>query len=237
MVNKKTRKKKTSWLRYFVKLILVFALLLLAISVAAVGALRWVDPPLTAFMLQHKLSSNVPLRHQWVPTSKISQHIAIAAVASEDQKFPYHHGFDVDEIQSAIKDRIRGKRLRGASTITQQVAKNIFLWREKSLLRKSVEAYFTVLIELLWAKPRILEVYLNIAEFGPGIYGVESASRYYFKKSAWQLNIMEASRLVAILPNPAHLKLKPPSDYVKQRANEIQRQVKQLGGFKYLNTN
>lgn len=203
-------------------------------SFIMVCLLRWVDPPISSFMLQHIWSSNIPLQYEWVPSKKISKHLAIAAVASEDQRFPTHLGFDLHEIKSAIKDKVKGKSLRGASTITQQVAKNIFLWRDKSFMRKGIEAYFAVLIELCWSKSRILEVYLNIAEMAPGVYGAQAASRYYYNKDAWQLDLQESATLIAVLPNPKIYKVNPPSVYILRRSEQIQQQIKLLGGFDYL---
>lgn len=206
------------------------------VSFILVGVLRWINPPITSFMLQHLWGSEVPLQYQWVPSQNISKHLAIAAVASEDQRFPYHFGFDLHEIQTAIYDKAKGKSLRGASTITQQVAKNIFLWSSKSFTRKIIEAYFAGLIELCWSKSRILEVYLNIAEMGPGIYGVQAASRHYYNKDAKDLGLQEATRLIAILPSPKTYQVVPPSSYIIKRASQIQRQIELLGGFKYLSS-
>lgn len=158
----------------------------------------------------------------------------IAVVASEDQKFPAHWGFDFAQIGDALDDREHGRRIRGASTISQQVAKNLFLWPGQSWVRKGIEAYLTVLIEALWPKRRILEVYLNIAEFGHGIYGVEAASRTYFRKSAAQLNTYDAALLAAVLPNPARLKAAAPSFYVRSRQSAIVSQMQRLGGPSYL---
>lgn len=218
-----------------VRLLYAFAFVFL-LSVILVCILRWINPPTSSFMLQHLWRSDIPLQYQWVPSDKISKHLAIAAVASEDQRFPVHFGFDLHEIQLAIRDKAKGKSLRGASTITQQVAKNIFLWKGKSLFRKSVEAYFTVLIELCWSKSRILEVYLNIAEMGAGIYGAQAASRHYYNKDAWQLGVQEATQLIAALPNPNVYRVNPPSPYIIKRSMQIQRQIKLLGGFNYLST-
>lgn len=223
------------------RLLMLIRLMLLCIlassvffSILLVCILRWVNPPTSSFMLQHEWQTDIPLHYQWVSSQKISKHLAIAAVASEDQRFPMHYGFDLYEIKQAIRDKTKGKSLRGASTITQQVAKNIFLWGGKSFFRKSLEAYFAVLIELCWSKSRILEVYLNIAEMGPGVYGVQAASKHYFNKNAWQLDIQEATQLIAALPNPGVYRVNPPSPYIIKRSLQIQRQIKQLGGFNYL---
>ena len=207
------------------------------VTVFPVVVLKWIDPPITSFMLQSKFRNDQSPRYQWVDRQKISEHFAIAAVASEDQKFPKHSGFDFVAIRSALKDRMDGKALRGASTITQQVAKNLFLWRGRTFARKGLEAYFSLLIELIWDKARILEVYLNIAEMGEGIYGVQAASRYYYNKNAWEVNLVEACQLIAILPNPTSYSLNPPSVYIRKRTQEIQLQIQQLGGFDYLLNN
>ncbi len=160
--------------------------------------------------------------------------MALAVVAGEDQLFPEHWGFDLESIREALERQERGGRLRGASTITQQVAKNLFLWNGRSYLRKGLEAYFTILLELLWPKSRTLEVYLNIAEFGDGIYGVNAASKIYLRKSPLRLNKRDAALLAAVLPNPKHFKVSNPSAYVRKRQQWILRQMKQLGGVGYL---
>ncbi len=227
------RKKKKSFRRRFLKIAGITIGLSLLVTVVPVIVFKWIDPPVTSFMLQHQIKSDVHIQYYWVDRQRISKHLAIAAVAAEDQTFPQHFGFDFKQIRSAIQDNLKGKSLRGASTITQQVAKNLFLWEGKSLIRKGIEAYFAVLIELLWDKARILEVYLNIAEMGDGIYGGQAASQYYYNKNVWELTLPEACGLVAILPNPKKYRLKPPSAYVSARSLEIQNQVKQLGGFDY----
>ena len=164
--------------------------------------------------------------------SEISPALPIAVVASEDQKFPSHHGFDFESISAALQeDR---QRRRGASTITQQLAKNLYLWPGRSLFRKAVEAYFTVLIEFTWPKRRILEVYLNIVEFGPQVYGVGAASRMFFGKSPKQITSQEAAVLAAVLPNPKRMSARHPSEYVRMRASEIEAAVRALGGPVYL---
>jgi monofunctional biosynthetic peptidoglycan transglycosylase len=172
--------------------------------------------------------------YRWTPWTRISPSAAIAVIAAEDQNFPTHHGFDFESIQKAMDAHEKGKRLRGASTISQQVAKNMFLWSGRSFVRKGLEAYFTVLIELTWSKRRILEVYLNIAELGDGVFGVEAASRRYFKKSAASLSNEEAALLAAVLPNPIRLKVNRPSAYIRERQSWIISQMSQLGGASYL---
>jgi monofunctional biosynthetic peptidoglycan transglycosylase len=153
----------------------------------------------------------------------------LAVVAAEDQKFPYHSGFDLESISDAVEDRLRGDRLRGASTITQQTAKNLFLWPGRSFVRKGLEAWFTMLLELCWSKARILEVYLNIAEFGRGIYGVEAAAGHFFGKPAADLGPGEAAVLAAVLPSPKRLHANRPSAYVQDRARWILEQMRMLG--------
>ena len=169
-------------------------------------------------------------RHDWVPWSEISRHAAVAVIAAEDQKFLEHDGFDFEAIDKALTDSRRGRRLRGASTISQQVAKNLFLWPGQSWVRKGLEAWFTLWIELLWPKQRILEVYLNSAEFGRGVWGVEAASRHFFGKPAARLNRPEAALLAAVLPNPRRFRVSNPSPYVRQRQDWILWQMRMLGG-------
>ena len=205
----------------------------LAVTILASGlvvfALRFVAPPATAFMLA---DATRPLVHEWVPLERIAPALAIAVVAAEDQRFPAHHGFDLGSIRQAWDER--GSRVRGASTISQQVAKNLFLWRSASWIRKALEAWFTGWIELTWDKRRILEVYLNVAEFGPGTYGAEAAARRHFGKPASALTPREAALLAAVLPNPRAMDAGRPSRYVADRARWIERQVAQLGGIAYL---
>jgi monofunctional biosynthetic peptidoglycan transglycosylase len=208
------------------------------LTVAAVVALRWIDPPCTAFMvadrLTHLFADDYAFRHEWRDWNAISRHAAVAVVAAEDQMFPSHRGFDFKQIGKALEDRERGRRVRGASTISQQVAKNLFLWRGQSWFRKGLEAGITVLIEACWSKQRILEVYLNVAEFGPGTYGVQAASRRYFRKDASSLSRREAALLAAVLPAPGRYRVEAPSRYVQRRQEWIQRQMAALGGTSYL---
>ena len=195
------------------------ALAILALgSIAAVGLLRFVPVPMTAFMLQ---DDERPRQHDWVPWEEISGHAAVAVIAAEDQRFLEHDGFDFEAIDQALTDARRGRRLRGASTISQQVAKNLFLWPGQSWPRKALEAWFTLWIEALWPKRRILEVYLNSAEFGRGVWGVEAASRRYFRKPAASLNRPEAALLASVLPNPKRFRVANPSPYVRQRQDWI----------------
>jgi monofunctional biosynthetic peptidoglycan transglycosylase len=183
-------------------------------------------------MLMEQLETgNKPIYH-WVPLEEISPNMGITVIASEDQKFPIHYGFDLKSIADALKQP-RDKR-RGASTISQQVAKNLFLWNDRSYVRKGIEAHLTLLIETLWPKRRILEVYLNIAEFGPGVYGVGAASLVFWGKSPMHLSQYECGILAAVLPNPKSLSATRPSSYVIKRAGNILDQVYNLGGTLYL---
>jgi monofunctional biosynthetic peptidoglycan transglycosylase len=172
--------------------------------------------------------------HDWVAWPEISRHAAVAVIAAEDQHFLEHGGFDFKAIDKAWTDAKRGRRLRGASTISQQVAKNLFLWPDQSWLRKGLEAWFTLWIEWLWPKQRILEVYLNSAEFGRGVWGVEAASRHFFRKPAARLNRHEAALLAAVLPSPKRFRVDRPSPYVQQRQAWILRQMSMLGGVRLL---
>lgn len=202
------------------------------VSVLLVLPWRWIAPPTSAFMLAEIWQTDNAIDYRWVPLAQISPQLAIAIVASEDQKFPEHYGFDMDSILDTLSSK--GKRTRGASTISQQVAKNLYLWGGRSYLRKGIEAYLTLLIESLWSKRRILEVYLNVAEFAPGVYGAEAAAQHLFSKSANRLTLYESSLLAAVLPNPKRMYAASPSDYVRGRAQDIRQEVRQLGGPGYL---
>lgn len=203
--------------------------------VLLVVLLRWVDPPTTAFMLArrwHALrdqETRFTLMHRWVPLEAISPTVQLAVVASEDQKFPSHFGFDVEAIADAVEDRFEGRSTRGASTLTQQVAKNLFLWSGQSFVRKGLEAGLTALLEALWPKRRILEVYLNVAEFGDGVYGVEAAARGAWGRSAKHLGPDEAALLAAVLPAPKKRSLKQPNEVTRARAAWVQEQLRLLG--------
>ncbi len=212
----------------------------LASSWLAVLLLRFMPPWTSAVMLERQFSAwihgekNFHLRQHWVPWEQTTPWVPLAMVAGEDQKFPYHHGFDFESIHKAIDAADDGGRLRGASTISQQTAKNLFLWNGRSFVRKGLEAYFTALIELTWPKRRILEVYMNIAELGNGIYGVGAASEVYFHTTPAQLSPSQAARLAAVLPSPRRLHVDRPSAYVLRRAAWIRQQMEQLGGPAYV---
>lgn len=211
-----------------------------ALTVIPVLGVRWIRPPTSAVMLGQRLSGlfggNPPtaIRYRWTDWSTISPPMRLAVVAAEDQKFPHHWGFDLGSIADAVEQAGEGRRIRGASTITQQVARNLFLWQDRSVLRKGLEAYFTVLLEVLWPKRRVLEVYLNIAEFGEGVYGVAAAAQAFFGRRPTELQPREAALLAAVLPNPARLHARNPSAYVRGRADWIEEQMRQLGGPAYL---
>jgi monofunctional biosynthetic peptidoglycan transglycosylase len=218
----------------------VFLAVVLVSAVLTLG-LRWVDPPTTSFMIQSWLSARseggggAPLRHYWVDWADISDHVKLAVVAAEDQRFCSHSGFDLESIADAVYERVKQGRSRGASTISQQVAKNLYLWSGRSLLRKGLEAYHTALIELLWSKRRILEVYLNVAQFGDRVFGIEAASVTYFGKPSARLTSGEAALLAAVLPNPRRYRVsREPSPYLEKRSRWILTQMDMLGGDAYL---
>ncbi len=210
------------------------------LSVLVVGLLRWLDPPTSAFMLQHWAAARLAgeprphLYHEWVDAGAVPSAVALAAVAAEDQRFPEHGGFDLVQIKQAWADFRAGERLRGASTISQQTAKNLFLWPGRDPVRKLLEAWLTLVMETLWPKQRILEVYLNIARLGPSTYGVGAASWRFFDRPVAALTAAEAARLAAVLPNPEVYRVEAPSATVQRRTRWIRHQMQQLGGAGYL---
>lgn len=225
------------------RLLRVLALTLLAwllLTAVPVLVLRWLHPLTSAFMLEAAAQAALANQrgyhtdYRWVSLEHVSPNAAIAVIASEDQQFPFHAGFDFDSIREAVRASERGKRLRGASTISQQVAKNLFLWPGHSFVRKAFEAWFTVLIEALWPKERILEMYLNVAQFGDGIYGVQAAAERFWHKSALGLSSEEAALLAAVLPNPLRMHAERPSGYALERRDWILGQMRELGGAGYL---
>ena len=241
-MTKKSSTKKISFgkrILNFFKWIIKFAILFFISTVLMVFAMRWINPVTSSIMIQRQISGLFDgefelVKYHWVDYDDISKFMPIAIVAAEDQNFPIHFGFDFKQIEKALKENKRGRRVRGASTITQQVAKNLFLWEGKSFIRKGIEAYFTLLIELLWDKKRILEVHMNIAEMGDKIFGVGTASVVYFKKPSSKLTISQAALLAAILPNPKRYSAVKPSGYVRGRQSWIIRQINSLGGADYL---
>lgn len=226
----RTRRRKSSrpgLLGRVVRGFVLCAVGLVLVTWLPVIALRWIDPMTTAFMMLDD-SSREAVLHEWTDWSMMGERLPLAVIASEDQKFADHFGFDVQSIQSSIEAYGDGERLRGASTISQQVAKNLFLWPERSFLRKGLEAYFTLLLELSWSKQRILEVYLNVAEFGTGVYGVGAASAHFFGKQPAQITMREAARLAAVLPNPKRMQVDRKTPYIAEREDWIVSQMARL---------
>ncbi len=216
--------------KFLLKLLVGF----LIISIASVILFKWVPVPVTPLMLircveQKSNGKSLTLKHNWVSLDKISPKLQLAVVCSEDQNYLKHFGFDWGAIQKAIKANEEGKKLRGGSTISQQTAKNVFLWSSRSYLRKGLEAYFTLLIEIFWSKERIMEVYLNSIEMGNGVYGAEAAAQYWFKKTALKLNKDESAAITAILPNPLKYVANPPSAYIAKRKVWVKQQMSYWG--------
>lgn len=212
-----------SWLQWVGVALLVFVLG----SVLLVLPLRWFEPATTAFMLLDD-SGRSPLLHEWVDWEQLGTSIALAAVASEDQRFADHHGLDPTAIRKSIDEQRKRGYLRGGSTISQQTAKNLYLWRGRSFVRKGFEAWLTIVLEICLPKQRILEIYLNIAEFGPGIYGAGAASQYFFSVAPKWLTDRQAALLAAVLPNPRKLRANEPTDYLRKRSDWIVRQMWRL---------
>ena len=212
----------------------------LLISNLSVLIFKFINPPTSAFIqsslsdLLFDLKPFTSIERNWFSYNNIKDDMKVAVIASEDQKFSSHFGFDFDQIEKAYKDIKRGRRFRGASTITQQTAKNLFLWKGQTFIRKGFEAYFTLLLEIYWSKERILEVYLNIAQFGENIYGVGTASRIYYKKEPAKLKRGEAAMLAAVLPNPVRYRAAKPTYFLLGRRDRIMRQMGYIGGKEYL---
>lgn len=228
-------------LRTFRRRLLQSLFWLMTGSCLLVLVLRWVPPPGSALMLERKIESwidgkPIDLQRTWVSWDALPDDLKMAVIAAEDQKFAEHWGFDVAAIQAAMAHNEAGGTVRGASTLSQQVAKNLFLWSGRSWLRKGIEVWFTALIELFWSKQRILEVYLNSAEWSEGVFGAEAAARQHFNIGASYLSARQASLLAAVLPNPREWSASRPSAYVNRRANWIRQQMRQLGGSHYLNS-
>jgi monofunctional biosynthetic peptidoglycan transglycosylase len=202
------------------RVIVSVVLAALLLPVVAVLAYRFVPPPITPLMVI-RWAGGAPVRQRWVPLARISPALIRAVVASEDEKFCFHHGFDWDQLGESWKEWRAGHAPRGASTISMQTAKNLFLWPGRSILRKGIEAYFTVLIELFWSKQRIIETYLNVIEWGNGIYGADMAARLYFGKPASALTQREAALFAAVLPNPRRWSPAHPDAYIDERAATI----------------
>jgi monofunctional glycosyltransferase len=225
------------WGRLIRNFLVTVAAILIVGPVLAVIVYRFVPPPITILMVEGMMDGR-GVDHRWRPLSQMSPTLPRAAIAAEDAKFCSHHGFDLNAIEKAAdhNDKKPGK-IRGGSTISQQTAKNVFLWPERSWVRKGFEAYFTVLIELIWGKQRIMEVYLNTVEMGPGVYGVEAAAQKYFHVSAKDVNPAQAARLIAILPSPLKWQVIDPGSYVRRRDRKIdaaEGTVRRIGGAECL---
>lgn len=216
------------------RIFLQSGLFFVSFSVILVIALRWIPVSYTPLMfircIQHAGEAENRISHTWVPASEIPNHLRLAVVCSEDQRFLTHHGFDFEEIKKAMDEAEEGERHRGASTISQQTAKNVFLWPSSNFVRKGFEAWFTVLIEFSWSKQHILEVYLNSIEFGNGIYGCEAAAQHFFHKHAAELSFTESARLAVVLPNPSKYNAGKPSGYLLKRQNWVLTQMRNYGG-------
>lgn len=205
---------------------------LILLSVFVVIIYGWIPVPFTPLMAIRAIEfPEENIQHDWVSIDNISNNLKVAVIASEDQNFPTHNGFDVKAIEKALENNRLGKRVKGASSISQQTAKNVFLWPHRSWVRKGFEVYFTFLIETFWSKERILEVYLNSIEMGKGVYGAEAASKAWFNKPASALNPQEAAAIAAILPNPRQYKANPASNYIQGRKNWIVRQMRNMGSL------
>ena len=211
----------------------------LALPTLVLLALRWLDPPTSAFILarqweQLRGGRAAAVHHRWVDFDRISPHLAVAVIAAEDQRFPEHHGFDLAAINRALAHNARSRTVRGASTISQQTAKNLFLWSGRSYLRKGLEAGLTLGLEMLWPKRRILEVYLNLAEFGDGVFGARAAAERIFHTSPDRLSRQQAALLASVLPDPGRLDAGHPSAHVQQKARWVRAQMDRLGGARLL---
>lgn len=224
---RKPRKSRRRPLRALLKWTLLLVLVLVAASVMLVLPLRWIAPPTTAFMLADD-SGRTPLLWEWVDWAAVGTAIPLAVVAAEDQRFADHFGLDPGSIRKSLDEARDGERLRGASTITQQLAKNLYLSPARSFVRKGVEAWFAVLLEACLPKQRILELYVNVVELGPGVYGLGAASRHFFGKPPSAITDEEAALLAAVLPNPVRLRADAPSAYVRERQAWILGQMQRL---------
>lgn len=203
------------------------------LSILSVLVLKWVPVPITPLMVVRIVESKFDdsetiFSHDWEPLENISPNLQKAVIASEDANFLNHNGFDFNAIQKAFKNNEKGKRIKGGSTISQQTAKNVFLWQGRSYLRKGLEAYFTVLIEFVWGKERIMEVYLNSIEMGNGVYGAQEAARHWYSTTASNLTVKEAAGIAAILPNPRKFKASNSSSYINNRKNKISREIRHV---------
>lgn len=218
-------------LKKIFRFILRTVLVLFLLSIVMTIVYRFVPVPVTPLMIQRYFEmEDGKIDKDWIPLEEISNNLPLAVVTAEDQKFEEHYGFDLEAIEKAVKynEKHKGKKVKGASTISQQTAKNVFLWPGRSWVRKGLEVYFTFLIELFWSKERIMEVYLNVIEMGPGVYGAEAAARHYFNKPAANLTKSEAASIAAILPNPNRWSASKPTPYIVKKRNWILRHMKKI---------
>ena len=220
-------------MRRVFKYITYCLLIFLVSTVLTVAVYRWLPVPITPLMVIRCVQNihngeTAAIHHKWVPLKQISPYLPVAVMASEDQNFMHHHGFDFNAIQDAAIERLEGKRSRGGSTISQQTAKNVFLWPQSSWLRKGFEVYFTVLIELMWPKERIMEVYLNSIEMGPNIYGAEAVAQRHFGCSARKLRRSDCALIAATLPNPLRFSSLAPSGYMRKRQKKIEQEMRHI---------
>jgi len=226
--------------RRWLRRLLWLPVLLVGLSVLQVAALRVVDPWGSSFMAIRQAQAWMRgdmrwvIHYEWRDLARISPSLPVALVAAEDQRFAEHFGFDLAAIEKAERANARGRKIRGGSTISQQLAKNLFLWGGRSYVRKGIEAWYTLLIEAMWPKQRIIEVYANVVEFGDGVYGAQAAARRYFGKDASRLTAAECARLAAVLPAPKRYSVLRPGPYVARRARAIERQMRLIGGRGYL---
>ncbi|MCP9199232.1 monofunctional biosynthetic peptidoglycan transglycosylase [Gramella sp. GC03-9] len=219
-------------IKRFFKFIFKILLGLFLFSIFITLVYKWLPVPATPLMvIRYFEHPEEEIDHEWVPIEDISRHLQLAVIASEDQNFVKHKGFDFEAIKKAMEDNRSGRKIRGASTISQQTAKNVFLWPGRTWFRKGLEAYFTFLIEMLWSKERILEVYLNSIEMGKGVYGAEAAAYHWFKKDAKDLTAYESAAIAAVLPNPREYRANPASSFIQRRKNWIVGQMSNYGKF------
>lgn len=233
-----TKKQPESFLKKIFRFLWKSFLWFLAISILLVLIFKWVPVPITPLMVtravENKLDGkDMVLSHNWEPIENISVNLQKAVISSEDGTFLKHNGFDFEAMQKAFKNNNRGKKLKGGSTISQQTAKNVFLWQGRSYIRKGLEAYFTFLIELVWGKERIMEVYLNSIEMGNGVYGAEAAANHWYKKSAKDLTPIQAAGIAAILPNPRKFKATNSTSYTERRKSKILKLMRYVGKLEY----
>ncbi len=220
-------------MKRFFKILFSLIIVFIIFTNSIVLIYKWANPPITPLMLIRKYSEKSEINKQWVSLDKISPHLVTAAVAGEDANFINHSGFDFEAIEKALESNEKSKKVKGGSTISQQVAKNVFLWPRRSWIRKGFEAYFTMLIELYWSKERIMEIYLNVIEMGNGIYGAEAASQHYFKKPASQISYNEAALLTACYPNPRIYIANKPNAVVLYKQKLILRNMNRIKKVKF----